>query len=214
MVHYATASHRISCRCRRLNVHCATYKCTATVSKPSPVQLLVARQPAVNKKQCNTLYLWRSVSTQTSLDTFTHKVVSLHVRYVGHISHVLYVCNSHMSGVRVRVHVRVHVRVRVRMCPCVCTYVFVCVRVCPNVYACVRHDKFTDMVSLQTRWVYRYVMFTKTKLTKTDETEKNRTKLKKKRTKLKNRTKLKKKTSYLLTWTKINKTDKSEEKTG
>ena len=34
---------------------------------------------------------------------------------------------------------------------CVC----LCVRVCPRVFACVRHDKFTDSVSLQIRYVYK-----------------------------------------------------------
>ena len=36
---------------------CATCKGSATVSRPLPVQLWVARQSGVNKKQCNTLYL-------------------------------------------------------------------------------------------------------------------------------------------------------------
>ena len=41
-----------------------------------------------------------------------------------------------------------------RVCPCVSVCVRVCVRVCPKVFACVRHDKFSDTVSLQTRYVY------------------------------------------------------------
>ena len=72
-------------------------------------------------------------------------MVSLHVQYVGHIGHVLHVWNLHISRVRVRVRVGV----------CVCPYVFVCVRECPNVFACVRSDKFTDTMSLQTRYVYK-----------------------------------------------------------
>ena len=72
----------------------------------SLVQLYVARQPAVNKKQCNTLitlYLSRSGPTFTSLDTFIHMAVSLHVQYVGHTCQVLHVENLHMSCVRMHV---------------------------------------------------------------------------------------------------------------
>ena len=47
-------------------------------------RLLGNQQYVVNKKQCNALYLSRSVPSQTSLGTFFHMVVSLHVQYVGH----------------------------------------------------------------------------------------------------------------------------------
>ena len=105
------------------------------------------------------MYLWRSVPGQTSLDTFIHTVVSLHVQHVGHIGlppiqycnsrvatmssmwyigDVLHIWNLHMSCLRMRVCVCV------RVWPCVSAYVPVfprvteCVRVCSRVTVYVR----------------------------------------------------------------------------
>ena len=78
-----------------LTIDCAT--CKAHRNCMSPIEQYVARQPAGNKKQCNTLYLSRSGPSFTSLNTFIHMAVSLHIQYVAHTGHVLHVGNLHMS---------------------------------------------------------------------------------------------------------------------
>ena len=86
------------------------------------------------------------------MDTFIHMVVTFHIQYVGHIDHVLHLCNLHMSCVRVHVRVRVRVRVRVcqrvSVCVCGCPYVYVCVRVCQ---ARQGYREFTDTLCLQNK---------------------------------------------------------------
>ena len=80
--------------------------------------------------------LWRGrfVPSLTCLDTFIHVVVLPHVQYVGHRSHY-----PRMELTYV---------VRVPMCSCVSA----CVRMCSRV---------SGTTSLQSRLVYRFVMFTK-----------------------------------------------------
>jgi len=83
--------------------------------------------------------MWRSVRSLTSLDTFIHMVVPLHVPYVGHIIHIIHVWNLHMSWVRM--HVCACASAFVCVCMCVRIRVCACVRVCPCVYVYRQVDK-------------------------------------------------------------------------